>query len=305
MRNRITKALAGAAILVLSATGLHGCSEDGALPAIPLALGTVDGPSASDMADFVGIECDDGDVDCDGEIDTGGSNASRGTVPVGLDDDLYALLHAFNHVSVQVDGVQDLLMEYTQELQDHIDEQGLGPGDPFSFGPLSGAVDLDEACRSGNGRMIITRAHTGTLEDSESSAAIRGVAADLETQYLALTFSLQNCRIEGEIDDEPGDDALVLSGTLSLSATIMQDDVDLALTGSLLLNPVAIAGAGAAGSAGTIWGENVLLTIGAFDSVTLGSIEGGACYGGTVATSNGCQGYFIDADVFAGSYFAL
>ena len=266
------------ALLMVLGAGIFSCNGRdpvGDLRSVATNIGNVDGPSAADFSEMFSLSCLVASINCDGVIEPVMVGGKAKGLPDSHDDDLWALAYVLVSRMPFVEGMNDLVSIFNERREEFFG--GLvSPGQNLTFGPFSGTLDLDEACRSGSGNVLRIVL--------ETYAAFALTDAHVETW---VTFDA--CRVEGALDDIPGDDALTLTGTM----TFVEDFDGFSAEGFVTINPGL---AGPTGSGPTpIWGYDDTLS---FDmGVLFGSMGveavGGVCYGGITPTAEGCEGIFL------------
>lgn len=296
LRNQVPSIVTGAltAAIIL---GVHACgSENNSLLGTLRTLGIVEGPSKAEMAEVFGSTCALEDVECDGEIAAVVMGAEAKGLPESYDDDLWALV--FGALGVfAVEDLQPILDSY-EMLRDDAVPNELAPGQEFTFGPVSGQVNLSDACAPGVGSVVYSKQET-FLGEGAAGDDIRGVPGSPVGWIEIVTISLVNCRIEGTIDDIAGTDFMVVSGT-GTSTTEVDDGFGITESiGSFQINPGLVE---STGDAEPIWGFSEVIAYDLTLSASLSAgadLEGGFCYGGTGAASEEqCEGIYITYQEF-------
>lgn len=295
MKKQLKTGAAMLAALMVSALGLQACGSDDPLA---LLLGNLDGPSAAEALAAAQNGCTSA---CDGDIADLTLGVKGPPPPEGdIDDDYDALVSFLG--SLFFWGEEEAFIERDALLED-LYPDGYPDGE-FTLGPVSGVVSLADACAPGTGTVVITL--KDTLEETVMMASAKGLPEGLDWVSGTETYALflSNCTLDGDIlTGVVGSETVSLSGavTFRFSGESGKDGFEMyTVTGSLTVNPGAVEPAGGEASA-TIWGYNEPLS---FDVLLSSDLEtappadgGGACYGGTDATSEeACDGIFMSGD---------
>lgn len=307
MKRCVSRILATAAVAVFFVVGSQSCGSDGGLlPGLgePLSLGTVEGPNQAEMAALFATTCVLDKVNCDGVIGpvvmSAGVRGDVESLPESHDDDLWALVYALLVDTFRNEGSYEINSRY-EEIVEAVVPDELTPGQTVSVGPLVGVVDLNEACAPGTGSITFSFSHV--YEEQGTPSAMHKGESMISVSNLSDSTLLQlaNCTITGAIDDSAGDDSIVVSGTLLIESEFSGDSEDAigstTIAGTFTINPGEAA---PEGDVSPIWGFNETVALdmeatgGWEDGMLLEPIlEGGICYGGTIATAEGCVGIFI------------
>lgn len=287
------------AVVVVVVFGAQACSSDDPFVAL---LGSYDGPSeASILGDFT---CSG----CDGEVEM---TVSAGKGLLSGDGDFDALVGLLYELTWGINaGEEDVYVEYGMQLEDFFDGVTIPEGQVVRFGPLTGAIDLSDACAPGTGVLLITTSETFEGLPPEMAGA-KGPApwGQQIADYDRYDLVLSNCQIEGNVLDymtmgiSTDNTEVTLSGRL----TITQDDdydtaEDWTIEGLMTINPgLSEPMVTGASDPTPVWGYNTPLRIDASAHASnvkgFGTYDGGACYGGTNAASDDdCDGIFIDGE---------
>ncbi|MCB0220033.1 MAG: hypothetical protein KDH09_10095 [Chrysiogenetes bacterium] len=302
MERIFKKVVALMAVAVVVVFGAQACSSDDPFVAL---LGNYDGPSESSIVG--GITC----TGCDGEVEMT-TSAGKG-LPSG-DGDFDALMDLLYELTWGMSETEDIYVEYGMLLEDHFDGVTIPEGQIVRFGPLTGTIDLSEACAPGTGVLIVTTSETYEGLPPEMAGA-KGPApwGQFIGDYDRYDLVLSNCQIEGNLLDfmtmgiSTDNTEVALSGRLTL--TEEQDfevSDDWTFDGLITINPgLSEPMVGGVSDPTPVWGYSTPLRIdaSAHSSYIKGfdSYEGGACYGGTnAASAEDCDGIFIDGEEIIG-----